>query len=174
LRARAKHTLAAEQECTIRSTSRSGEAEPRTLGSHADVVRTVLWSPDGRYVVSAGGDKHVHVFDVAAGKKHDLKGNTAGVKGLSISPDGKLVASAGIDEIVRVWPIKGGVPRVFLGHRAAVKDVVFTGASDAVISSSEDDHMRVWPLTAPPPPPLGPDLAAWITARTNVQVVAPP
>jgi WD40 repeat protein len=149
------------------------DPQPRTLGSHADVVRKVLWSPDGRHVVSAGGDKVVRVYDVAAGKSRDLKGNGAGVKGIAISPDGRLVASAGIDEIVRVWPIVGGKPREYLGHRAAVKDVVFTAASDAVISASEDDRVRVWVLGIPARPPQGEELAAWITAHTNVQVVSP-
>ena len=136
----------------------------KQIATHADVVRDIVWI--GERVVSAGGDPRVLVTALD-GKQLELAGNTSGVKDLALSPDGTLVAAAGIDGVARVWPIAGGERRAFRGHRASVKAVAFT--ADTLISTSDDNTVRLWPLARPSEAPLGPELAAWIQAQTNVR-----
>lgn len=57
--------------------------------------------------LSAGEDKRVRVWDLAAGAMLlELKGHTHTVLGLSWSRDSECVASCGLDGAVRVWNVR--------------------------------------------------------------------
>jgi WD40 repeat protein len=143
------------------------------IGRHTDVVRDLVFSPDDKLVVSAGGDAIVAVYNVETKVRTELRGNRDGVKDLDISPDGTLVGSAGIDGIARVWPIAGGRMRELRGHNTAIKGIVFA-LDTLVVTASEDDNARIWKLDDTEPPPKGSPLRAWLQARTNVEVHTAP
>jgi WD40 repeat protein len=142
----------------------------RTLGQHIDVTRKVIFTPDGKKAISAGGDSRVLVHSIPDGAVVELEGNNAGVKDIALSEDGSLVASAGIDGVVRVWALADGKLRNELhGHGFAVKNVAFTN-DGRLVSGSEDNRARVWFLDEPAPPPTGMALRTWLAAHSNVQV----
>ena len=138
----------------------------RELAPHNDVARKAIFTSDGRYAVTGGGDSDVHVYAIPDGAYRPLTGNTAGVKDIDVS--GELVVSAGIDGIVRVWKVDGTLVHTFKGHGSAVKGIAFAGSH--VVSGAEDKNVRVWRLVTPPAPPTGPALRAWLDEQTNVEI----
>jgi hypothetical protein len=42
--------------------------DPADTATHRDVINDAHWSPDGKLIVTAGGDKTVRIWDVATGK----------------------------------------------------------------------------------------------------------
>jgi WD40 repeat protein len=144
----------------------------RTLGRHTDVARDVLFTPDGKHALSAGGDDVVRVYPMPDGAAIELKGNENGIKGLAIDSAGKLVASAGLDNTVRVWSIDGTPLHTFLGTNDAVKSVAFT-PDRRLVSGSENNIARIWRLDPIDPPPPGPAMRQWLATHTNVEEQKP-
>lgn len=74
------------------------------LGRHAAFIRQLLYSSDGRQLISGDGDKFIKVWDLAERKETaTLLGHRAGIIGLDLSPDGRTVVSSSGDRTVRLW-----------------------------------------------------------------------
>jgi len=144
----------------------------RTLAHHTDVARKVLFTPDGKLAVSAGGDPIVRVYPIPDGKPYELTGHDNGVKDIAMDRDGTLIASAGIDNTVRVWTIDGKPTRVFLGSNDAVKAVAFT-PDHRLVSGAENNIARIWRLDEIEPPPKGRALRTWLDTHTNLEEKTP-
>src|SRR5439155_7056577 len=79
---------------------------PRMLKDHIDAVYAVTFSPDGRQVASASGDRTIKVWEVATGRRiYTLSEPAAEQYSVAFSPVGKRLAAAGADKILRVWDV---------------------------------------------------------------------
>ena len=76
------------------------------LGRHPGFILHLIFSSDGRELISADSDKFIKVWDLAERKElATLLGHRAGIVALDISPDGKTVASSSSDRTVRLWNV---------------------------------------------------------------------
>jgi DNA-binding beta-propeller fold protein YncE len=68
-------------------------------------------SPDGKFIVSGGGNDAVKVWDIVTGGEIlSLPAGEFGVGSVAYSPDGKRIAAAGSeDNIIRIWDSATGV-----------------------------------------------------------------
>lgn len=81
-----------------------GGAPLLRLSGHGDAVVCVAYSPDGKYLASAGIDRAVCVWDSETGEfLHRYLGHTSVIHALSFSWDGHLLASGGEDKSIRLW-----------------------------------------------------------------------
>jgi WD40 repeat protein len=72
-----------------------------------DEVGAMAFSPDGRFLLTGGGNPFVTVWDLSTGRQEGaLVGHAARVLGLAFSPDGRFVASAGADHTALIWDAK--------------------------------------------------------------------
>lgn len=66
--------------------------------------RVVLFSPDGEYLVSAGGDHRIRVFRMSSlSVIKTFEGHRGQIRSMQFSTDGKSLITAGFDGSVRVW-----------------------------------------------------------------------
>lgn len=77
-----------------------GLAEP----IHTGVVNALAFSDDGRWLVSASGDRTILVWDAATMKiLRVLRGHSNSVTSAAFTPDGKTIVSGSADGTIKLW-----------------------------------------------------------------------
>ncbi|KAF1850393.1 WD40 repeat-like protein [Cucurbitaria berberidis CBS 394.84] len=109
-----------------------------TLQGHAEYLLTAKFSPDGKSIATAGGDRNVLVWDTETGAmRHIFRGHFDTINDLSFSPDGSLLASASDDRTVRIWDVwRGRLRNVIKGHYGSVSGVAFSPVGSMLATAS--------------------------------------
>ncbi|MBC7878839.1 MAG: hypothetical protein H7Y59_16835 [Anaerolineales bacterium] len=118
-------------------------ALPIAKVSHGDKLNTVYvaYSPDGQYVVSAGGNI-IKVWEVQSGHIIASMSNYA-VDSIAFSPDGKYLAAGGWDGTARVWEVNSG--NGFISQSTNQYDVSMAFSPDSkFVAWSAENSIRVW------------------------------
>jgi WD40 repeat protein len=118
-------------------------AAPATLVS---VPVRLVFTPDGKTLVSAGGGSIIRLWDVATGEqRRGPEGHEGGVDTVAVSPDGRTLASCSSnDHTVRLWDATTGRPHHVLRHPAYVRRVLFSPDGERVVSACGDGVIRLW------------------------------
>jgi WD40 repeat protein len=136
----------------------------KILQVHTSAVKSVVFSPDGKHIVSGAADETILVWDSETGAvvTGPLRGHTGSVNSVAFSPDGKQIVS-GSDKLL-VWDsvtgdILLGIPAghsnpqqspsdiittgMFTGHSGSIGTVAFS-SDGTLIASGSSDGMRIW------------------------------
>ncbi len=80
------------------------------LRGHTDEVTRVVFSRDGKYLLTASRDKTVSLWSTSGGLLRTFRGHLADVEAVAFSSDGQKIASAGDDQSAILWNVDGGQP----------------------------------------------------------------
>lgn len=87
--------------------------EVRKIVVKTGYTNAAAFSPDGKKILSGGGDNNLHLWDVATGKLlRSFKGHTGAVTRVIWSKDGKSALSGGQDQKVRLWDVEAGTETI--------------------------------------------------------------
>ena len=123
-----------------------------TLAGHADLVRALAFSPDGRRLAVAGGPSgrfgEVKIWDLEKASPRlvsTIQGHTDTILAVAFSPDGSTIATGGYDRVVKLWEVATGkLTAALKEHQDAVYAVAFMPGGRQLVSAAGDRTVKVW------------------------------
>jgi WD40 repeat protein len=153
-----KHLASASWDETAKVWDAETGQEILTL-KHADIVWSVAYSPDDRYIVTGSGGygpnmerftAEVKLWDAKTGKEiRTLNGHSGEVVSVAFSPDGKRIVSGSRDTTLKVWDAQTGQEiHTLRGHMNWVTGVAYRPDGKHIVSGSGDilgpGELKVW------------------------------
>ncbi|PUU73657.1 WD40-repeat-containing domain protein [Tuber borchii] len=108
-------------------------------------IRSVCFSPDGRYLATGAEDKQIRVWDIPSRTiKQTFHGHEQDIYSLDFARNGRHIASGSGDRTVRVWDIESGQNVLTLSIEDGVTTVAISPDGRYVAAGSLDKSVRVW------------------------------
>lgn len=113
------------QQGTVRVADVEHGAIIASWAAHDDTIFDLAVSSDGKHLATAGGDKLVKVWDLAAHQeKARLEGHVAQVLALAFNADATQLVTGGADQQLKVWDVKTKERIITLGTHATALNAV--------------------------------------------------
>jgi hypothetical protein len=118
----------------------------RILSGHRDKVTSVVFSTDGKFILSSSTDNTMRLWDTASGRLiQSFEGHCSPVTSVAFSPDGRFILSGSSDNTIRLWETASGrFIQSFEGHSDSVTSVAFSPDGKFILSGSSDNTARLW------------------------------
>jgi WD40 repeat protein len=125
-----------------------------TLEGHADTVRSVAFSKDGKFLAAAGGfcakKGEVKIWNVEPRSVvATISGHDDCIYGLAFSPDGRILATSSYDKLIKLWdPATGKEIRTLKDHIDSIYALQFTPDGKRLVSGAADRTVKIWDVAS--------------------------
>lgn len=131
-----------EKVCVLEDQSAS---DP--MGGTDLYIRSVCFSPDGRFLATGAEDKIIRVWEIATRTiRCHFTGHEQDIYSLDFARDGRTIASGSGDRTVRLWDIDQNLNTSTLTIEDGVTTVAFSPDTQFVAAGSLDKSVRVWSI----------------------------
>jgi WD40 repeat protein len=124
--------------------------EEKRIPLDTNALQTLVFTPDGKSIITAGIGGVIQVRDVETGKLRgeEFGRHTSTVRELAISPDGRTLASVTVDDsVVRLWDVPSRkLIAVLTGHVSPLNEITFSRDGKLLASGGTDTDVGIWQL----------------------------
>ena len=126
---------------------------------HSGKISKILFTPDGKNIISTSEDKSIRIWDVESGESLAKFASQIGdgpegmIYASSLSPDGRILAVAGYpvlsepqNYIIFIDIKKGEQVGTAIGHNDVINCLDFSGDGKYLASGSEDGSVLIWEI----------------------------
>jgi CHAT domain/WD domain, G-beta repeat len=137
-----RRLASASQDKTARIWEISSGKQLHTL-THTGDVRSVVFSPDGRWLATSTG-KTTRIWDTSSGKQlHTLTRDMSLVQAVVFSPDGRWLATSSFDATL-IWELSSGKQLQTISHDSLVLVLAFSPDLRWLATSTIDGTTWIW------------------------------
>jgi len=106
---------------------------------HLDFMETAVFSPDGKFIVTANSDATAKLYEVVSGKElRTFKGHRDGLTGAFFSPDGKMIVTVSDDSTAILFDaFTGAIIRRFENINNDIDDAKFIMGGKYLVITTE-------------------------------------
>ncbi|MGM3307924.1 protein kinase domain-containing protein [Anabaena sp. WFMT] len=117
-----------------------------TITGHSNSINSIVYSPDGNTLASAGRDQVIKLWNTSTGGLIKiLTGHSDWINSLAYSPDGKILISGSRDKTIKVWNVSTGREiRILAGHNNSVCFLSYSPDGNTLASGSADKTIKLW------------------------------
>lgn len=126
----------------------------KEINAHTNSIFTVVYSPDGDYLLSGSRDAHLKVWDVNNNYEEvtSIIAHLFTINHIVFSPGGQYFATCSMDKSVKIWDAKSfRLLKVIdkarhAGHGTSVNKLFWSARHNSLVSCSDDRTISVWDL----------------------------
>ncbi|XP_025914213.1 POC1 centriolar protein homolog B isoform X1 [Apteryx rowi] len=126
----------------------SFHGESSVLKGHTASVRSVSFSHDGHFLVSASNDKSIKIWSVCHQRLFfSISQHTHWVRCAKFSPDGRIIASCSEDKTVKIWDTRNKTcVDSFIDYGGFANFVDFNPSGTCIASAGSNHTVRLWDI----------------------------
>ncbi len=116
-------------------------------------IKSLTFSPDGKFVAAGKADDFVEIYDVESGRKIFTEGRLremGNISAITFSPDGKHLLAGGFKGVIKIWEVaENGLLTPlgeFTGHSREVSTIAVSPDNQHVLSGGAAKQIRYWSL----------------------------
>jgi WD40 repeat protein len=117
-----------------------------TLNGHSRSITSLVFTPDGKYLISGGDDRTIKLWQVTTGKLvHTFYQKIGWINHLAISPNGEILACATDEKTIKLWQLTDGklIPTI-VSPSCALYALAFSPDGTNLAAAGDDKTIRVW------------------------------
>jgi WD40 repeat protein len=121
--------------------------EKQSLQISTDSIQSILFTKDGKTIISSGADSTIRYWDINSGKCIKiLKEHQALIWCLALSFDGNIIASGSDDNTIKIWDFtKSCYLKTLEGHTDWLRSLKFN-QKGILASAGLDTIIRLWDI----------------------------
>jgi WD40 repeat protein len=125
-----------------------------TLTGHSNSVFTVQYSPCGQFLLSAGRDAHLRIWNIEPNYSafKAIPAHLFAINHIVYSPDGHLFATCSMDKSIKIWEaatfklLKVIDKARHAGHATSINKLWWSSYKQQLVSCSDDKKISVWEI----------------------------
>ena len=134
---------------TIKLWDASTGREIKTFSGHQDRVNTVVFSSDGKQIISGSSDKSIKIFNASTGRViRTISDHQHSIQSIAFNSNGRQIAAGYGNGTIKLWNAATGREiRTMTGNQRLIYSAAFSPDKRHIVFGLNDGTVKLWDIT---------------------------